>query len=42
LIDIPFSVPAPSHAGSKCYLNVDFVLKEDTMWASAGWLMAWD
>lgn len=41
-LTIPFTPPAPRHADSAAYLNVDFALKAATSWAAKGHLLAWD
>jgi len=41
-VTVPFTVPQPLHADSRCYLNVDFVLREATPWAPEAHLLAWD
>ena len=39
---IPFRLPTPRHADSRCYLNVDFCLKDKNAWAEEGHVLAWD
>ena len=39
---VPLTIPAAPHADSRVYLNVDFVLKENTPWAQSGQVLAWD
>ena len=41
-LSIPLAIPSARHADSCAFLNVDFVLKENTPWAQKGHLVAWD
>ncbi len=41
-LSIPFSIPSPHHAQSRCDLNIDVVLKQKTAWAEKGHVVAWD
>ena len=39
-VDLPISIPDAD--GAQYHLNVDIVLKRDTLWAPAGHLVSWD
>ena len=41
-MSIPYITQDPRHADSRCYLNVDFILRKSTPWSEKGRVMAWD